>query len=72
MSVYRSEKLFHFFGDGMLISEVVDRPVEYNTFMDLWAIIELLFPFYKIADHITNQDARLPERQMGMCKEIHG
>jgi hypothetical protein len=58
--------------NGVAIGELVNGPVKGNPILYPWGIIKFLFPFHKIANHISDKNIGLIERQVSMSEIIHG
>ncbi len=63
--------LFGFFGGGVLVGELVDGPVEGDTFLDIRGVGEFLFAFDEVADHIAHKDAGVGEGEVCVSEVVH-
>ena len=65
------EKAFSFTGNGMRVGEGVDGPVEGNAVAYGDWVVQLFFPFHKVADQIAYCYVGYAEGQVCMCQIIH-
>src|SRR5437016_11236605 len=65
------DKFFYFFCIRMGISEFINCAVQANAFLNAAGKIVLLFPFYKITDHIAHGYFGMMKRKPCMGKIIH-
>lgn len=70
-AIVRPEVFFGFPGDGMGVGKSVDGPMEVDTISNGFWVVQLFFPFYKVADQIAYGYVGYAEGQVCMCQIVH-
>ena len=70
LPIFRSKTGFAIISDWMMVSEIINCPVEFDPFFDLFRVIILLISFYKIGNKVSDHQLFIVSGKKNVGKKV--